>query len=114
MAKVLVLYYSSWGHMEAMAQAAAKGAASAGADVTIKRAPELVPEDVAKAAHYKLDQDMVTAGALLHDLGKIWELELQASIEYTDDGRLLGHLPMTVLYIDRRISIAAGGFSGGG
>ena len=39
MAKVLVLYYSSWGHMEAMAQAAAKGAAAAGADVTIKRVP---------------------------------------------------------------------------
>jgi NAD(P)H dehydrogenase (quinone) len=64
MAKVLVLYYSSWGHMEAMAQAAAKGAASAGADVTIKRAPELVPEDVAKAAHYKLDQDAEIADPL--------------------------------------------------
>ena len=57
MAKVLVLYYSSWGHMEAMAQAAAKGAREAGAEVTIKRVPELVPEDVAKAAYYKLDQD---------------------------------------------------------
>ncbi len=56
MTKVLVLYYSSWGHMEAMAEAAAKGAREAGADVTIKRVPELVPEDVAKAAHYKLDQ----------------------------------------------------------
>ncbi|MDP3523121.1 MAG: NAD(P)H:quinone oxidoreductase, partial [Hoeflea sp.] len=44
MAKVLVLYYSSWGHMEAMAQAAAKGAKAAGADVVIKRVPELVPE----------------------------------------------------------------------
>ena len=57
MAKVLVLYYSSWGHMEAMAQAAANGAREAGAEVTIKRVPELVPEDVAKAAYYKLDQD---------------------------------------------------------
>lgn len=64
MAKVLVLYYSSWGHMEAMAQAAAKGAASAGADVTIKRVPELVPEEVAKAAHYKLDQDASIAAPL--------------------------------------------------
>jgi NAD(P)H dehydrogenase (quinone) len=56
MAKVLVLYYSSWGHMEAMANAAAAGARDAGAEVTVKRVPELVPEDVAKAAHYKLDQ----------------------------------------------------------
>ena len=57
MAKVLVLYYSSWGHMEQMAKAAAEGAREAGADVTIKRVPELVPEDVAKAAYYKLDQE---------------------------------------------------------
>ncbi len=56
MAKVLVLYYSSWGHMEQMANAAAEGARSAGAEVTVKRVPELVPEAVAKAAHYKLDQ----------------------------------------------------------
>ncbi|MGN6551004.1 MAG: NAD(P)H:quinone oxidoreductase type IV [Pararhizobium sp.] len=56
MAKVLVLYYSSWGHMEQMANAAAEGARAAGADVTVKRVPELVPEEVAKAAHYKLDQ----------------------------------------------------------
>ncbi len=39
MAKVLVLYYSSWGHMEQMAKAAAEGAREAGANVTIKRAP---------------------------------------------------------------------------
>ncbi|MCV0396886.1 MAG: NAD(P)H:quinone oxidoreductase [Rhizobiaceae bacterium] len=64
MAKVLVLYYSSWGHMEAMAKSAAEGAREAGADVTIKRAPELVPEDVAKAAHYKLDQDAPVADPL--------------------------------------------------
>ena len=56
MAKVLVLYYSSWGHMEQMANAAAEGAREAGADVTVKRVPELVPEEVAKAYHYKLDQ----------------------------------------------------------
>ena len=57
MAKVLVLYYSSWGHMEQMAKSAAEGAREAGADVTIKRVPELVPEEVAKAAYYKLDQE---------------------------------------------------------
>ena len=64
MAKVLVLYYSSWGHMEQMAKAAAEGARSAGADVTVKRVPELVPEAVAKAAHYKLDQEAPVADPL--------------------------------------------------
>ena len=64
MAKVLVLYYSSWGHMEQMAQAAAEGAREAGADVTIKRVPELVPEAVAKAAYYKLDQEAPIADPL--------------------------------------------------
>jgi NAD(P)H dehydrogenase (quinone) len=64
MAKILVLYYSSWGHMEAMAKAAAEGAKSAGAEVTIKRVPELVPAEVAKAAHYKLDQEAPVADPL--------------------------------------------------
>ncbi|WP_176083453.1 NAD(P)H:quinone oxidoreductase type IV [Martelella sp. HB161492] len=57
MAKVLVLYYSSYGHIETMAKAVAEGAKSAGADVTIKRVPELVPEDVAKASYFKMDQE---------------------------------------------------------
>jgi len=61
MAKVLVLYYSSFGHMEQMARAAAEGARAAGADVTVKRVPELVPEAVAKASHYKLDQEAEVA-----------------------------------------------------
>ena len=56
MTKVLVLYYSSYGHIETMAEAVAEGARSAGASVDIKRVPELVPEDVAKAGHFKLDQ----------------------------------------------------------
>jgi NAD(P)H dehydrogenase (quinone) len=56
MPKVLVLYYSSYGHIETMAQAVADGARSAGAEAVIKRVPELVPEDVAKAAHFKLAQ----------------------------------------------------------
>ena len=51
MAKVLVLYYSAYGHIEAMAYAVAEGAKSAGADVTVKRVPELVPDDVAKASY---------------------------------------------------------------
>jgi len=56
MTKVLVLYYSSWGHVETMAEAVAEGAREAGAEVTIKRVPELVPEEVARQSHYKLDQ----------------------------------------------------------
>lgn len=56
MAKVLVLYYSAYGHIEAMAKAIAEGARQTGATVDIKRVPELVPEQVAKASHYKLDQ----------------------------------------------------------
>jgi len=57
MAKVLVLYYSSYGHIETMAKAVAEGARETGATVDIKRVPELVPEAVAKASHYKLDQE---------------------------------------------------------
>ncbi|RDI55091.1 NAD(P)H:quinone oxidoreductase [Microvirga subterranea] len=57
MAKVLVLYYSAWGHIEKMAYAVAEGAREAGADVTVKRVPELVPLEVAQKAHYKLDQE---------------------------------------------------------
>lgn len=56
MAKVLVLYYSSYGHIEEMAHAEAEGARSAGAEVDVKRVPELVPESVAAGANYKLDQ----------------------------------------------------------
>ena len=56
MAKVLVHYYSAYGHVEAMANAVAEGARGAGAQVDVKRVPELVPAEVAKASHYKLDQ----------------------------------------------------------
>jgi len=58
----------------------------------------------ALAQHYKLDVDVVVAGSLLHDLGKIWELEMGSSISYTDEGRLLGHLTQEVLYVDRAIA----------
>ncbi|MCH8684052.1 NAD(P)H:quinone oxidoreductase [Pedomonas mirosovicensis] len=57
MSKVLVLYYSSYGHIETMAQAIAEGAREAGATVDIKRVPELVPDEVARNAHFKLDQE---------------------------------------------------------
>jgi NAD(P)H dehydrogenase (quinone) len=56
MANVLVLYYSSYGHIERMAYAEADGARSGGAEVDIKRVPELVPNEVATASRYKLDQ----------------------------------------------------------
>jgi NAD(P)H dehydrogenase (quinone) len=61
MAKVLVLYYSSYGHIETMAKAVAEGAAAAGAQVDIKRVPETAPMEVAKNAHFKLDQDAPVA-----------------------------------------------------
>ena len=58
MAKILVVYYSSYGHIEQMAQAVAEGARSvAGTDVIIKRVAELVPDDVARQSGMKLDQD---------------------------------------------------------
>jgi NAD(P)H dehydrogenase (quinone) len=56
MTKILVLYYSSYGHIEKMAYAAAEGVKSANADAVVKRVPELVPEDVARKSGYKLDQ----------------------------------------------------------
>ena len=57
MSKVLVLYYSAYGHIEKMAEAIAEGArAVPGTEVTIKRVPELVPEEIAKKSGMKLDQ----------------------------------------------------------
>jgi NAD(P)H dehydrogenase (quinone) len=56
MAKVLVLYYSSYGHMEQMAYAAAEGVRQAGGEAVVKRVPELVSEEIARSAYFKLDQ----------------------------------------------------------
>jgi NAD(P)H dehydrogenase (quinone) len=56
MAKVLILYYSAYGHIERMAEAVAEGVRQAGAEAVIKRVPELVPEEIALKAGYKLDQ----------------------------------------------------------
>ena len=61
MTRVLVLYYSSYGHIEQMAYAEAEGARAAGATVDVKRVPENVPEDAARAAHFKLDQQAPVA-----------------------------------------------------
>jgi NAD(P)H dehydrogenase (quinone) len=54
--RVLVLYYSSYGHVEALARAVCEGAEEAGAEVLLKRVPELVPTEVAERAGYKLAQ----------------------------------------------------------
>ena len=56
MTKVLVLYYSSYGHVEAMANAEAEGARAGGAHVVVKRVPELVPLEIARKSGFKLDQ----------------------------------------------------------
>jgi NAD(P)H dehydrogenase (quinone) len=56
MSKVLVLYYSSYGHVESLANAVAEGARAAGAKCDVKRVPETAPLEVAKGAHFKLDQ----------------------------------------------------------
>lgn len=57
MAKILVLYYSSYGHIETMAGAVAEGARRGGGEVTVKRVPETAPREVAEAAHFKLEQE---------------------------------------------------------
>jgi NAD(P)H dehydrogenase (quinone) len=61
MSKVLVLYYSSYGHIETMAHAIAEGARATGAEVDVKRVPETAPLEVAQAAHFKLDQSAPVA-----------------------------------------------------
>lgn len=62
MAKVLVLYYSSYGHISKMAQAAAEGArAVPGTEVVVKRVPELVPEEVRKGAHFVEEPNVAIA-----------------------------------------------------
>lgn len=56
MAKVLILYYSSYGHIETMAQAVAQGVSETPATVTLRRVPELVPPAMAQAAGYRIPQ----------------------------------------------------------
>ena len=74
MPKVLVLFYSAYGHIEQMAEAVAEGAREAGATADLRRGPELVPEHVAKGAGMKLDEHHV------HPIAKIEELELYDAI----------------------------------
>jgi len=62
MARVLVLYYSSYGHIEVMARAVAEGVASVeGCEAVVKRVPELVPDEVAKASGMKTAQEAPVA-----------------------------------------------------
>ena len=69
MPRILVLYYSSYGHVETMARAVAEGAASVeGAEVLVKRVPELVPDQVARGAGMKLEQEAPMADPL--ELGR--------------------------------------------
>ena len=61
MAKVLVLYYSMYGHIETLANTVAEGARGAGAEVDVKRVPEIMPREVAEKAGVKLEQDAPVA-----------------------------------------------------
>jgi NAD(P)H dehydrogenase (quinone) len=87
MSKVLVLYYSSYGHIEAMAHAVAEGARQAGAQVDIKRVPELVPEEIARQSHYKLDQ--AAPIAKVDDLAAYDAIAIGAGTRF---GRLLSQM----------------------
>lgn len=56
MARILILYYSTWGHIETMAYASAEGVREAGAEAFVKRVPETIPADVLSSIHAKADQ----------------------------------------------------------
>lgn len=56
MARILILYYSTWGHIETMAHASAEGVREAGAEAFVKRVPETIPADVLSSIHAKADQ----------------------------------------------------------
>jgi 3'-5' exoribonuclease len=63
----------------------------------------------AVAEHYpELDRDLLLAGAFLHDIGKIRELKFDKIIDYTDEGRLLGHLSLGVSMVDEKLSAIKG------
>jgi NAD(P)H dehydrogenase (quinone) len=61
MARVLVLYYSTYGHIETMAAAIAEGVRRGGATADIRRVPETVPEEIARKGYFKLDQAAAVA-----------------------------------------------------
>jgi NAD(P)H dehydrogenase (quinone) len=87
MAKILVLYYSSYGHIETMAEAVAEGARKAGAQVDIKRVPETAPAEAAKASHFKLEQKAPIA--LIDDLANYDGIIIGAPTRF---GRIPGQM----------------------
>jgi len=87
MTKVLVLYYSAYGHLETLANAIADGARSAGAEVDVKRAPETVSDEIAKAAYFKTDQ--AAPVATLEDLKNYDAIIVGAPTRY---GRVAGQM----------------------
>lgn len=88
MAKVLVLYYSTYGHIETLAKAVAEGAREiAGTEVTVKRVPELMPPEVARQAGAKLDQEAPIATPL--ELGDYDAVIIGAPTRY---GRMPGQM----------------------
>ncbi len=57
------------------------------------------------AEHYPyLDRDLLIAGGILHDIGKIYEFSYDNLIEYSDEGRLIGHIVMGVEMVDKKIA----------
>lgn len=88
MARVLVLYYSTYGHVERLAEAVAEGARSMpGTEVAIKRVPELMPPEVARQAGAKLDQKAPVANPL--ELGDYDAIIIGAPTRY---GRMPGQM----------------------
>jgi NAD(P)H dehydrogenase (quinone) len=88
MAKVLVLYYSTYGHIETLAKAVAEGARGvAGTEVTVKRVPELMPPEVARQAGAKLDREAPIATPL--ELGDYDAVIIGAPTRY---GRMPGQM----------------------
>jgi 3'-5' exoribonuclease len=61
--------------------------------------------DALSTLYADLNRDLLIAGAMLHDLGKAFELSTEIAIDYTVDGRLLGHITQGVLHVDRAISV---------
>jgi len=57
------------------------------------------------ANHYqKANRDLIITGGILHDIGKIYELSFKGSMNYTDEGRLIGHIVMAVELVDAKIA----------
>ena len=64
--------------------------------------------DLLSAYYTQLDRDLLAAGAILHDFGKIWELSSEGAFDYTREGRLVGHIVLTAQLIDRTAAALPG------